>query len=511
MHRMVLLAIDLACVIVATVASLFLRDNLDLSLERLVILGPYVLISIVSAAFSFALLGVSRGIWRFASLPDYLRVVFAVFLAVSGAVAAGFAWDRLETVPRAIPILQILLTTALMTTVRVGTRLRHSQRSRTPAAEIANLFKGETVLVLGLSWIADLFLKSIRETGGEYVSIAGVIGPKNQHRGRLFQTYPILGTPEELQTILKQLEVHGVYVDRVVVATPLQNLSSDAREELERVETGSAIVIDYFAERLGLVRSDEEGGDTPVALNERRAGELHLSLEEHADVPSLKRRLWVAKRLFDFTMAAVAIMLAAPLFVVVALLALFDVGTPVLFWQQRPGRFGRRFKVYKFRTMKAAHDRHGRKLTDDERLSAIGRFIRRTRLDELPQLFNILVGQMSFVGPRPLLPIDQAEEYSARLAVRPGLTGWAQVNGGRDISAADKAAMDVWYVHNASPLLDLKIILATVHMVIFGERPNPTVVRAAWRYLQQQGFAAVSLSGERTGTEAQQAGAQRVA
>ena len=110
----------------------------------------------------------------------------------------------------------------------------------------------------------------------------------------------------------------------------------------------------------------------------------------------------------------------------------------------------------------------------------IGHFLRRSRLDELPQLFHILVGQMSFVGPRPLLPIDQPVGYAARLLVRPGLTGWAQVKGGRQISALDKAALDVWYVRHASLRLDLEILVRTALTLLLGERPHAGAIRQAW-------------------------------
>jgi lipopolysaccharide/colanic/teichoic acid biosynthesis glycosyltransferase len=142
--------------------------------------------------------------------------------------------------------------------------------------------------------------------------------------------------------------------------------------------------------------------------------------------------------------------------------------------------------------MKSAYDSEGRHIPDNERTSAIGRFIRHTRLDELPQLFHILFGQMSFIGPRPLLPIDQADEHSARLAVRPGLTGWAQVNGGREVSIADKAAMDIWYVHNASFALDIKIAISTVYTIVFGERPNPNAIKEAWLYLRNATISEVA-------------------
>ena len=122
--------------------------------------------------------------------------------------------------------------------------------------------------------------------------------------------------------------------------------------------------------------------------------------------------------------------------VLAAVLVGASVGLPVLFWQQRPGLGGRPFRVYKFRTMRAAHSSDGRRLSDKERVSQMGTLMRRLRLDELPQLFNIFRGDMSFIGPRPLLPCDQSDAYRARLLVRPGLTGWAQVVGGRDISPA---------------------------------------------------------------------------
>jgi len=165
----------------------------------------------------------------------------------------------------------------------------------------------------------------------------------------------------------------------------------------------------------------------------------------------------------------------------VAAAVAIDVGIQVLFWQERPGILGRRLRLHKFRTMRSGHDENGRRLSESERSSSTGRFLRRLRLDELPQLFNILLGEMSFVGPRPLLPVDQSPAYSARLAVRPGLTGWAQVHGGRDVSAGDKAVMDLWYIRNASFRLDLLIAFKTACMIVFGERTDEDAIAAAWK------------------------------
>jgi lipopolysaccharide/colanic/teichoic acid biosynthesis glycosyltransferase len=135
--------------------------------------------------------------------------------------------------------------------------------------------------------------------------------------------------------------------------------------------------------------------------------------------------------------------------------------------------------------MRPAHDIHGNRISDQLRSSNIGNLLRRSRFDELPQLYNILLGEMSFVGPRPLLPVDQPQWQNSRLVVRPGLTGWAQVNGGRDISPEDKAALDIWYIVNASLWLDISILLRTLVMLILGERVNRGAVQAAHATLEK--------------------------
>lgn len=134
--------------------------------------------------------------------------------------------------------------------------------------------------------------------------------------------------------------------------------------------------------------------------------------------------------------------------------------------------------------MADAYSSDGQRKTDDARISAVGNFLRRSRLDELPQLFNILRGEMSFVGPRPLLPVDQPIDSKSRLLVRPGLTGWAQIRGGRQISPAKKAVLDMWYVRNMSLTLDLKIMLKTVSVLIFGERVTEAAIVRARREMQ---------------------------
>jgi lipopolysaccharide/colanic/teichoic acid biosynthesis glycosyltransferase len=183
--------------------------------------------------------------------------------------------------------------------------------------------------------------------------------------------------------------------------------------------------------------------------------------------------------MIDIFGATLLMFTVVPVAVLVAFIVALDVGFPLMFWQQRPGLNGRPFKLYKFRSMRTPHDEHQRRIPDDQRSSLVGQLLRRSRLDELPQLYNVLVGDMSLIGPRPLLPRDQSPEYAARLSVKPGITGWAQVNGGRIISTSDKLTLDLWYVQNASLSLDLSIILQTVKMILFGDRINVEAVNQA--------------------------------
>ena len=187
------------------------------------------------------------------------------------------------------------------------------------------------------------------------------------------------------------------------------------------------------------------------------------------------------KRTFDFVIALLGLLALAPLLIVISMLVRWQLGSPVFFTQLRPGLGCRPFRLVKFRTMIGGLDANGKELTDAERLTAFGHFLRSTSLDELPELYNVLIGDMSLVGPRPLLmeylPLYNAHQRR-RHEVRPGITGWAQVNGRNAISWERKFDLDVWYVDNASFWLDLRILWLTL-----------------WRVLRREG-----ISGEGTAT-----------
>jgi sugar transferase EpsL len=178
------------------------------------------------------------------------------------------------------------------------------------------------------------------------------------------------------------------------------------------------------------------------------------------------------KRVFDIVLSGVILICMSPLALIIALLVLWRLGSPVLLRQPRPGLHGEVFILYKFRTMTDARDGSGQLLPDAARLTQFGRFLRSSSLDELPELWNVIRGDMSLVGPRPLLPEYlplYTREQARRHEVRPGITGWAQVNGRNTLSWKENFALDVWYVDNHTFRLDMKILCLTLWKVFSRE------------------------------------------
>ncbi len=464
--------VDLVLVALATVAAAVIRDNFMIEPPRLIALVPYLVISLGVAGLVFPVLGISRSVWRFTSLRDGLRIVAATLIIVLGAVAIAFAVNRLDGVARAVPIIQGLLILSLLVGGRALTRLLHDRPVRSAPAHHSDRL--ETVLVIGLNKLAELYLHCLAELDPRHVRIAGLLG-EGGRVGLSVHSHPVLGTPEQVASTLRRLELHGVFVNRILVAVPRDDLSIPVRDALSQIEETTTIEIEYLIERMGLQSSAAEQPASKETVSSAVAA-VNQAFEQmpYHDV----------KRAIDLIGSAVLLIILAPVFFLVGLVVAADVGLPTVFWQLRPGLRGRPFKLYKFRTMADVYNADGLRKSDTARTSVVGGFLRRSRLDELPQLLNILKGEMSFVGPRPLLPVDQPIDSKSRLLVRPGLTGWAQIKGGRQISPDDKAALDVWYVRNMSLALDLKILLKTAPMLIFGERVKGSAVTHARHDMQ---------------------------
>jgi lipopolysaccharide/colanic/teichoic acid biosynthesis glycosyltransferase len=407
-------------------------------------------------------------------------VTIALLLALLG----DFILNRLEGVARSLPVIQWFLLITAMVGSRIAVRLMGERKGRQRGKLEKSPRPTQHVLVVGVNDLTELYLRSVTEFAPASFVIVGILAPESKLHGRLLRMHKVLGGPDDVRQILAQLDIHGVTVDRIVVTEPFELLSRNAQEALRAVETSSAIKVDWLIESLGL-----RGGGVPDGLDALKAVS---EMKKTVRPPAKEKDEYISpsgyhhvKRVIDATAALFMVTVLAPVLALGALLVAIDVGFPLVFWQQRPGRYGHPFKLFKFRTMRGAHDAEGNRIPDELRSSKIGHLLRRSWLDELPQLYNILLGEMSFVGPRPLLPLDQPTWQTSRLLVRPGLTGWAQINGGRAISSEDKAALDVWYIINASLWLDIRILLRTLGIMISGGDLNGLTAQAAHRRVEE--------------------------
>lgn len=490
MRRFDLLILDVALLCLSAILALALHENFEISFDCFVQFLPYFCVSTLTASCVFFAGRVDCTVWRYHHIADHVRLSGFVAATVFSAVCIVFVYNRLDGLARSLPILHLLVGVACLSGARIIHKLVHDNRQHRKTSEsflrLADQENQTTVLIVGLSKLTEAYLQAVAELAPGRIKVAGLLGLAERHTGRLVAGHQVLGAPEEIESILDQLEVHGVSVERIVVATPALALKPAQREALLWVQQSRSLSFQYLAEDLGL-----DDGFPPSRNGLHSSGDLQTKLSFEIDPEELRRSAqrayWKAKRAIDCCAALAALTIGLPLLAVVALGVAVSVGFPVIFWQKRPGLGGRPFWVCKFRTMKSAYDSSGRKLSDDQRVSRLGSRLRRFRLDELPQLWNVFCGDMAIVGPRPLLPCDQSDAYRSRLLVRPGLTGWAQVVGGRVISPEDKAALDVWYVRNACLSLDLEIAIRTIGIVLLGERPRFEIIERAWRDLGQAG------------------------
>jgi FlaA1/EpsC-like NDP-sugar epimerase len=249
-----MLCADLCLVGIATVFALFVRDDFSASIERLHAVAPYFAATLAAAVIAIPSFGLQHAIWRLSAAKDYERVGYAALLTVVGALAVGFTTNRLEGVPRALPLLQLCFIAGLMLGGRLITRRVQNARAQRVKAEKpapAGIARS-TVLVVGVNAIAELYLQGVSELGAGEVEIAGLLGRSERQVGRSVQSYNILGMPEDVAKVLKDLEVEGVIVDRIAIAVPMHKLSSEAREALREIERSTGITLHPLADRIDL-------------------------------------------------------------------------------------------------------------------------------------------------------------------------------------------------------------------------------------------------------------------
>jgi lipopolysaccharide/colanic/teichoic acid biosynthesis glycosyltransferase len=463
--RLRLSPIDVVWAALTPLLALILRDALVLSVKGAPIAFLYCAVSFACTVIAFLAFRVGVGISRYFSVHDAISIIGAVVAAGLTTTVVLFTLNRLDGIPRSIPVMQgLVLAAGLLLNRGVMALWDKDEQPAQPVDHSA----AEHIIMIGSSRLTSLYIKLLQAHAPAQRHVIAVLDDNPKLFGRTMCGVPVVGGTVQLDAVIEEFAVHGIRTDRVIIGGDESLLAPATLDAVRETCAQRDVVVGFMPDLIAL----------PPLPRARQAQPLRLA----STAPLLNYQpsvyFWY-KRVIDFTIALVAIVLFAPVFAVVSILVLFDLGSPAVFWQKRIGRNGRSFLLYKFRTLHAPFDRNGQPNGNGDYNTWIGKLLRRLRLDELPQLLNVLVGEMSLIGPRPLLPEDQPINCNLRLLIRPGITGWAQINGGNLISTEEKGALDDWYVRNASFWLDLRIAFYTAVFLFSGERRFEQAVREA--------------------------------
>ena len=440
---------DLFWAVVSPVLALYLRDPGIVFRGEWDVLGYYWLFSSGFALVAFVALRLQDGMTRYFSVHEALDIAEAALFTELMTFVSLFTLTRLEGIPRSMPLTHGLLLAAGLIAARMVVRVVFSEGKE--ALDYHS--RRERIILIGANRFASSFIQLLKAYSPGHEPVIAVLDQDTKMIGRAISGVQVLGAPHELDAIISEFAIHGVATDRVVIAGEADFLSPAVLQEIKRVCKKRQVDLSFLPRMIGVT---EQKLTNVVAISQ--------PVQPSFALPSF---FWL-KRWIDVVGSLILIVLLFPILMIAGVLVLLEVGRPILFWQERLGWKGRSFLIYKFRTLRAPFDSAGNPTLEGRRPLAIGRFLRATRLDELPQLLNVLLGDMSLIGPRPLLPEDQPSNTSIRLSVRPGISGWAQVNGAKLVTKEEKEKLDEWYVRNASLWVDLQIIIMTITVILKG-------------------------------------------
>lgn len=455
---------DVFCAVVAPLIALYARDAYILTkAENIVAL--YCAISLAFSLIAFATFRLSDGLSHYFSVHHIISVLKAVLFSELLTCVVLFTFTRLDGIPRSTPLIHGLVLAAALIAGRAAFSASDFDKKSNGKINHAAV---ENIIMIGMTRLSSLYIELLTACSSNQFTIIGMLDENANMIGRSVGKTTVVGLPHQLGPIIDEFSVHGVRTHRVIVGGDDSLLPPEAIEQIRQICMRREIALDFIPDLVGL---------QPLQSQETEA-------ETVAPAPNVARSSYFAfKRFFDFIAAIIMIVTLLPLWLITTVLVFIDVGMPVFFWQQRIGLNGRPFLLYKFRTMRPPFDWRGLPIAEERRTSWIGYVLRETRVDELPQLLNVLVGDIDLIGPRPLLPRDQPANPTTRLMVRPGITGWAQINGGTLLTPEEKDKLDEWYILNASLWLDLRIIFTTLTVMAGPRRQsmqdNVEVVRRA--------------------------------
>lgn len=456
-------AYDAVCAAATPLVALAVRGAPSLSANDWPTAAIYCGLTTGLTLIALVAFRVRDGVAHLFSVGDALELAKAVAMAELATCLILFSATRLENIPRTTPVIHALLLGAVLLVGRSFVRMLRSGAEKVAADSGPE--QPQHVIVIGANKLSSLYIGFLRAYAPSRYRVIGLLDDRPDMIGRSLAGIRVLGPISHLLPIVEEFKEHGVSTDRVLVGGDPGILAIESIGQIAAVCNALEMRLDYIPHLLGL--DAQVPAETSVAA-------VPAALPAGASAPYTAPRYHRIKRALDLVLALALTIALLPVMLLVAAIVLVDVGLPVLFWQERIGRNGQSFQLHKFRTLKPSFDWKGRPLPEEARLSTIGRMLRTVRLDELPQLLNVLVGDMSLIGPRPLLPRDQPLHPAVRLSVRPGMTGWAQVHGGTLLTPEEKNVLDEWYVQNASPWIDLKILGKTIGILLGGERHTRT-------------------------------------
>ena len=443
---------DLIWTLTSPGIALYLRDSNIIFNPDPSVLTYYWVLSAGFATLALFAFRLQDGMTRYFSVHEALDIAEAVLFAELMTFAALFTMTHLDGIPRSMPLIHGLLLAGGLLAARVFVRITASEDNEPPDYQ----GRRERIIVIGANRFASSFIQLLKAYTPQQQRVIAVLDDDAAMIGRAISGVQVLGAPHELEAIVSEFAIHGIGTDRIVIAGEVDFLSAPVLHEVERFCQKRQIELTFLPRMIGV--SERRPSNAPAIISKPVESGPSFALS-----PFFRLKRWI-----DVVGSLALIVLFFPFLVLAGVLVLLDVGPPIFFWQERLGWKGRSFLIYKFRTLRAPFDSTGNPTLGSRQPSAVGRFLRATRLDELPQLLNVLFGEMSLIGPRPLLPEDQPANTSIRLSVRPGISGWAQVNGAKLVTKEEKEKMDEWYIRNASLGLDLRIIMMTVKVILRG-------------------------------------------
>lgn len=431
----------------------------------------YSLITISCTIPYFIFFRLGQSVHHLFSVKDIISIFTATILSILTSVYFSFFMNRMDGIPRSVPIIYGCILVFGLIFYRVMYRIYdgHISIKNSTNDEIKELKLFKNVILIGLDHFSINLIRLTDAQQPRAIKVLSVFSPNNRHVGRLMGGVSILGDLDKIGDVIAEYQIHGVKIDEIWISDNVTDIAPSQINKILEASERYEFKFKKISEALNLVH--DESFDIII----RKDSYKKVLIDNH---------YYNYKRIIDLIMSNILIILFIPLIGFMSFLIMVDVGLPIFFWQERIGRFGRKIYLYKLRTLADPNNTFTVTHDHTERQSYVGALIRKLHIDELPQLLNIIVGEMSLIGPRPLLEKDQPDDASIRLLIRPGITGWAQINGGEKLTKEEKNTLDCWYVFNASLLLDVLITLRTVQLLFSGSTVNQSAINSARAWME---------------------------